>query len=88
MEWIYLIEVVVVLLFFPYLRIFLKRLWLVAKIKKSVKNSGCCFVSTHALWMFGRKRGTIATFMWKPETKSTRSNFFPQKKDIQPGVSG
>ena len=80
MGWLYLIGIVVVLLLFPYLRIFQKRLWLAAKINKSVKKSGCRFVPTHSFWMFGRKHGSNCDFYVETRDKIYSVKLFSVKK--------
>lgn len=69
MEWLYIFGIVAALLLIPYLRIFVKRILLIAKTRKCVKKSGARLVPAHSLWMFGRRRAKRCDFYI--ETKRT-----------------
>lgn len=56
MEFLYaLIGIIVLIVFFPYIRCFFKRLKCACKIKKLCRTKGYKICSTHPLWFLGNK---------------------------------
>ena len=60
--WIIIGAVIGVLVIFPFVRLFLKRISLAIKIKTACKKCGSTLIPTHKLWFFGGRKGNICDF--------------------------
>ncbi|MBE6632577.1 MAG: hypothetical protein E7623_07770 [Ruminococcaceae bacterium] len=57
-----IITVTAVIILWPYVRIFLKRLEMATEISKCCKKNGYKLIKNHSLWIFGSKNGNKCDF--------------------------
>jgi len=62
MGWILILGITFFVFLFPYIRIFIKRLFLLTKIKRFCLSNNLQFVKTHFFWFLGNKKGIKCDF--------------------------
>ena len=58
----YLLGIIGVIVIYPYIRCFFKRLNCFIKVKRFCKNKNYALVGTHCFWIFGRKNDNVCDF--------------------------
>lgn len=74
--WYVLIGIVALLVLFPYIRCFFKRLFCARKIKKVCHNKGYILHKTHALWFLGGKKANKCDFYIETANEVFAIKFF------------
>lgn len=60
--WLILITIIAIIIGYPYIRCFFKRLRLRRRIVRTCEEKGCRLHPTHRLWWLGHKRGSSCDF--------------------------